>query len=227
MTLRLSPVARKSVPDALYDQLFAAIVAGSYRPGDPLPTERELAEGSGANRLAVREALQRLRQVGLVDIVHGGGSSVTDWRTTADLSVLPEIVRIDHAALRDELTDALGRFRLAASVDACERLARRWATGGPDADASDRLRHVADVADHTGAVQAAEEFWIAVFDALDSIAFQLINNTIRESRLAVAATEPAGADRGDGTHRALADAMLAGDAGAARSAVERLFDATL
>lgn len=227
MTLRLSPVARKSVPDALYEQLFAAIVAGSYRPGDPLPTERELAEGSGANRLAVREALQRLRQVGLVDIVHGGGSSVTDWRTTADLSVLPEIVRIDHAALRDELTDALCRFRFALSVDTCERLARRWVTGAPDADASDRLRRVADDADRTGAVQAAEEFWITVFDALGSIAFQLINNTIRESRLAVAATDPATGDRGDGTHRAVADAMLAGDASAARSAVERLFDATL
>lgn len=227
MTLRLSPVARKSVPDALYEQLFAGIVGGSYRAGDPLPTERELAEGSGANRLAVREAMQRLRQVGLVDIVHGGRSSVTDWRTTADLSVLPEIVRIDHAALRDELTDALSRFRLAAVVDACERLAHRWAADAPDADTSDRLRHVADDADRTDAVQAAEEFWIAVFDALGSIAFRLINNTIRESRLAVAATDPATGDRGKGTYRAVADAMVAGDAHAARSAVERLLDATI
>jgi GntR family transcriptional repressor for pyruvate dehydrogenase complex len=227
VTLRLSPVARKSVPDALYEQLFAAIVGGSYRPGDPLPTERELSEGSGANRLAVREAMQRLRQVGLIEIVHGGGSSVTDWRTTADLSVLPEIVRIDHAALREELTDALCRFRLAAGVDACERLAHRWAAGAPDAETTHHLRQIAEHADTTGAVEATEEFWLIVFDALGSIAFQLINNTIRESRLAVAAIGPPTGDRGDGAHRALADAMLAGDAKAARSAVERLLHATI
>jgi GntR family transcriptional repressor for pyruvate dehydrogenase complex len=227
VTLRLSPVARKSVPDALYEQLFEAIVSGSYRPGDPLPTERELAEGSGANRLAVREAMQRLRQVGLVEIVHGGGSSVTDWRTTADLSVLPEIVRIDHTALRDELTDALCRFRLAASVDACERLARRWSAGVPDGDTAERLRQVADEADRTGAAQATEEFWTTVFDALGSIAFQLINNTIRESRLAVAVPHTESGDRGGGAHRAVADAMLAGEPDAARSAVEHLLDATI
>ena len=65
----LQRVERTSVPDALFAQLRDAIVTGAYQPGDALPTERELSAGSGANRLAVREAMQRLRQTGLVEIV--------------------------------------------------------------------------------------------------------------------------------------------------------------
>jgi DNA-binding FadR family transcriptional regulator len=220
----LRRVARTSVPDALYAQLRDAIVTGAYRPGEALPTERELSAGSGANRLAVREAMQRLRQVGLVEIVHGGGSRVIDWRTTADLSVLPDVVGANDLALQEELTAALGRFRLVIAIDACSRLAAR-----PLVDADrDRLRELAtsaDDADGDTAVQIGEEFWDALFEVLGSVAHRLVNNTIRATRLA-APRAPTQFTLRRG-RVAIVDAIEAGDPDAATDAVQELFDAVL
>ena len=56
-------------PDALLgdpSRLRRAILAGTHAPGDALPSERQLSEELGASRHAVREALKRLQQAGLV-----------------------------------------------------------------------------------------------------------------------------------------------------------------
>ena len=39
----LSPVARRSVPDEVYDQLLDEMLGGELAPGEPLPSERRLA----------------------------------------------------------------------------------------------------------------------------------------------------------------------------------------
>ena len=52
------------------------ILSGRYRPGDRLPSEREMATRFSANRGAVREAMSRLSQLG-VAAIHRGGARVT------------------------------------------------------------------------------------------------------------------------------------------------------
>ena len=58
------------VPQPAYGRVAAAIeqkiLERSLRPGDPLPTETELARQFGVNRSTVREALRRLESAGLV-----------------------------------------------------------------------------------------------------------------------------------------------------------------
>src|SRR6478672_398785 len=51
--------------DILADQLHQQIVDGSYPPGAPLPTERELVSATGLSRGSVREALRILEARGL------------------------------------------------------------------------------------------------------------------------------------------------------------------
>jgi GntR family transcriptional regulator, transcriptional repressor for pyruvate dehydrogenase complex len=58
--------------DRLADELRGEILRGRYRPGDRLPSERELAARSAVNRLSAREALQQLERLGLVEIKKGG-----------------------------------------------------------------------------------------------------------------------------------------------------------
>lgn len=48
------------------ERIREAIIAGHLRPGDALPTERELAESLGVSRASVREALRALQAQGLV-----------------------------------------------------------------------------------------------------------------------------------------------------------------
>jgi DNA-binding FadR family transcriptional regulator len=51
---------------------------GELRPGDPLPSERELMTLYGVGRPAVREAMQALERAGLVSIRHGGRARVAE-----------------------------------------------------------------------------------------------------------------------------------------------------
>lgn len=58
------------------DELRAEILAGKYRPGDPLPSERELRERFGVSANSVRAAMVQLRSEGLAVTEHGRGSFV-------------------------------------------------------------------------------------------------------------------------------------------------------
>lgn len=50
----------------LSDRIERRILDGDLKPGDPLPTEQELAERFGVNRSTVREAIRLLEQEGLL-----------------------------------------------------------------------------------------------------------------------------------------------------------------
>jgi GntR family transcriptional repressor for pyruvate dehydrogenase complex len=64
------PLFEPLVPQPAYGRVAAAIeqkiLKRALRPGDPLPTESELARQFGVNRSTVREALRRLESAGLV-----------------------------------------------------------------------------------------------------------------------------------------------------------------
>ncbi len=60
----------------IYDELFTAITAGIYRPGDRLPSEAELGERYQTSRITVAKALSELQSQGLVSRRAGSGTHV-------------------------------------------------------------------------------------------------------------------------------------------------------
>ncbi len=56
------------------------IFLGKYRPGDMLPSERELIEIYKVSRLTAREAVNRLAMQGLVEKIQGKGTFVKEKR---------------------------------------------------------------------------------------------------------------------------------------------------
>lgn len=66
-----------TVVEAIVEQIVRQIQAGKLRPGDRLPSERQLIEMLGVSRSSVREALQGLVVMGLVESRHGQGSFVS------------------------------------------------------------------------------------------------------------------------------------------------------
>ena len=101
------PIERKGVGEQIAASLREAIVGGSLRAGDALPSERELATQYEVNRSSVREALRRLEAWGLVEIRQGGATRVRDFLVSAGLQVLPYLIeprgRVDRAIVRDLL----------------------------------------------------------------------------------------------------------------------------
>lgn len=64
--------------EKIVDQIQDLFVEGKLRPGDKLPPERELAEMFGVSRTAVRDAVNSLREKGLVQVISGKGTFITD-----------------------------------------------------------------------------------------------------------------------------------------------------
>jgi GntR family transcriptional regulator, transcriptional repressor for pyruvate dehydrogenase complex len=91
----------RSLTAAVTRALSARIDAAELRPGDRLPTERELMGAYGVSRTVVREAISGLRAEGLVVTHQGKGAFVTRdgaraaFRITeADVVTLQDVVRV-------------------------------------------------------------------------------------------------------------------------------------
>jgi GntR family transcriptional regulator, transcriptional repressor for pyruvate dehydrogenase complex len=67
---------RNTLTDAVMAQIMARIRSGDFRPGTRLPAQRELASGMRVSISAVREALQRLTALGILEIHQGRPATV-------------------------------------------------------------------------------------------------------------------------------------------------------
>jgi GntR family transcriptional repressor for pyruvate dehydrogenase complex len=65
------------IADVVARDLEQRILEGSLKPGDRLPSERNLALELNVSRPTLREAIQKLASKGLLETRHGGGSVVT------------------------------------------------------------------------------------------------------------------------------------------------------
>ena len=75
-------IQRRPVVTRISDSVVAAleerILEGSLKPGDRLPSERDLAVELGVSRPSLREAIHKLVAKGMLTTRHGGGNYVTD-----------------------------------------------------------------------------------------------------------------------------------------------------
>jgi len=66
VSLEIEPVAQRSLPSQIADQIRQAIIDGSLKADDRLPTEGELALRYKVSRPTIREALKRLGAQNLI-----------------------------------------------------------------------------------------------------------------------------------------------------------------
>lgn len=223
--MALQPVNRRSVPEDVFEQIVAEVLNGDMQPGEALPSERRLAEVLGVSRPAVREAIKRLTEAGLVEVRQGDATTVRDFRRHAGLDLLPRLLiragEVDVTVVRSILETRLHN--------------------GPKIAELAALRHQADLAELLDAsieALAAEDdpverqrhaltFWDHVVDGADSIAFRLMYNTLRATyepalpALAVMMAEEVG--RPD-AYRDIANAIRDGDPVAAERAARDLLE---
>jgi len=116
----MKPVRPQYTYEAVEAAIKEYIIENELQPGDPLPSERELAQALGVSRPSVREAIRSLSVLGLVDVRTGEGTFVRNidfGKVIKDLSPLlvtnPRTV-IEMQEVREEL-----------EVMACRRAATR------------------------------------------------------------------------------------------------------
>lgn len=224
--MALTPITKRLVPDDVYEQLMTEVVDGSFAPGDALPSERRLAELLGVSRPAVREALQRLSATRVVEVRHGGATTVRDYQQHAGLDLLPRLL-VRNGELDPEVARSILEARLSIAPDvariAAERSSRADAAPREHLQAS--VEHLAAAEDPVGRQYAALAFWDAVVDLAGSIVFRLMFNNLRQAY--EPAIEPLAPlldfEVSNVTgYRAVAAAVLAGDGPAAATTSDAL-----
>jgi GntR family transcriptional repressor for pyruvate dehydrogenase complex len=71
-------VKPRSVSDEIIDQMISAIFAGKLSAGGRLPSERALAQAFGVGRQALREAIQKLQGMGVLEVRKPQGTFIRD-----------------------------------------------------------------------------------------------------------------------------------------------------
>ncbi|MEU5791565.1 GntR family transcriptional regulator [Micromonospora purpureochromogenes] len=224
------PVPRSSVADHVFGQLRDAIVSGRYRPDDPLPGERELAAAFAVNRHAVREALRRLQQLGLLRVSQGGATRVLDWRVHAGLDLALSLVQSGDLLPVDTLVRDMLEMRACVGVDAARLCAER-------ADAELRASVTRDVEAYAALApdlhamdKANILLWRHIIDGSGNTAYLLSFNSLVAGAVAVGEVPPErrAAELLDVTgHRRLAEAIADGRGADAAAQAHALLTASL
>jgi GntR family transcriptional repressor for pyruvate dehydrogenase complex len=216
----LRSVQHVSPTQQVREQLLAAIERGDFPPGTMLPSERVLCTTFGVSRVSVREAIAGLDAMGLITVQQGRGAFVREGvagRYAGPFAKylqmhrdeLVELLKVrgaldeltaEEAALHGSATD------LARVTDACQQF-----QAAVEADPQDLARLAElDVAFHMSIAESAG-------GALLPKLVRELNGLLEESRrITLGLTgQPS---RSAQQHQDIADAILAGDAAAARRA---------
>ena len=84
----LKPIVKTKLHEKITNALKQYISENKLRDGDRLPTERELTKSLRVSRTALREALQSMEDLGLIESVQGKGRRVRDFNFDAILQGL-------------------------------------------------------------------------------------------------------------------------------------------
>ncbi len=175
---------RPPLSETIFVRLRDGILGGRPAAGEPLASERVLAEQLGCNRHAVREAVKRLQQAGLVAVSHGGATRVLDWRASGGLDLLAQLPFTAGEAPDPALLRSILELRLCVGVDAARRCAERAPAQIVDALHA-ALESQRDAHPDSAPIRYAE-LWNHVIDGADNIAYRLAYNSL------LAGLDPAG-----------------------------------
>src|SRR6266849_11102387 len=74
----LKRVQKTSLSDGILEQITGLIARGVLKPGDRIPSEKQLCQRFGVGRTSVREALRSLAVMGVLESHMGDGTFVTE-----------------------------------------------------------------------------------------------------------------------------------------------------
>ncbi|MDA3627042.1 FadR/GntR family transcriptional regulator [Saccharopolyspora oryzae] len=216
MSDALRPLARPRLYEQVVQRLREHVAASGLRAGDRLPPERKLAEQLGVSRASVKQAIVVLEVQGLVEVRHGGGTYLR--RESLDVEPVDELVArkrrlpdvLDaREALETKLAELAAQRRTEddlAEIDAALADMRREIADGELGNEGDRRFHAAITA-------AAHSSLLADF-------MRTIAPEIAESRQE-SLRQPDRPSKSLTQHERIAEAIRAGDARAAVTAMRR------
>jgi GntR family transcriptional repressor for pyruvate dehydrogenase complex len=192
--------------EQIVQQIEDSILKGALKPGDQLPSERELAQQFGVSRTAVREAVKALREKGLVEAYSGRGTFVRDGTSQAIRQSLDLMIKIGQpdgsphlAELRAILEPEIAALA-ATRMDEQHLAAMREAVAVMDRAHNDPDAYIeADLDFHLCLAEAAAN--PLILSLIDSIV-----GLLREQRMGIFQVD-GGPERGQFHHKRILEAV--------------------
>lgn len=105
MTNPFKPIRPKKISEEIVEQIKALISSGDLKPGERIPSERDMATMLGVSRPSVREALMVLDAMGFVESRQGGGTFVRSLAERAIIDPLANILESKDPRLLHSLVE--------------------------------------------------------------------------------------------------------------------------
>jgi DNA-binding FadR family transcriptional regulator len=222
----MSPDGNDGLASAeVHRRLREQILEGELAPGDRVPSERSLSEELGVNRHAVREALKRLQQAGLVRISQGGATRVLDWRHSAGLDLLLDLMRQGDTPPPDLVRSVL-EMRASIGIDVVRRCTER----AGDEQRAEIARQAAAsaalalAAEREALVDSYIRLWEQIVDGSANLAYRLALNSLNGALTALPDLAEALTPTDPDDFRRLGDSIASGDVGAAVASARALLE---
>jgi GntR family transcriptional repressor for pyruvate dehydrogenase complex len=218
LSARLKPVMKSSISDKIVEQIMSLIANGELKPGQHLPSERELCKNFHAGRSSIREALRCLCIVGVLTARVGEGTSVAldgmkflgnlvRWRVITEQHDIEDLMEI-RMALEGVAAASTARRADAAVLESLSDLISRMASC-----VNDQRRFAAlDLEFHLSLAAASQNSLI--LDLISTIRSQLEKTVSRVLEL------PNARPHSHEEHVRIVKAIESGDSDAAREAMQ-------
>ncbi len=101
--VELKPVKTKKIYEEIVDQIRQLLIEGHIKPGDKLPSERELIESFKVSRSSIREALSALEMMGILEVRTGEGTFIRHIRPESMMTSLAWSLYLDKGSILEML----------------------------------------------------------------------------------------------------------------------------
>ena len=116
----ITPIKKTRIAEEVADRIRVLMLDGTFPAGQPLPSERHLAERFGVSRGSIRDALRTLETIGLLQTRHGQGTFPLEL--SVERLVAPLASGMSYRPdLQDELLDVRRMFEPAVARAAALR----------------------------------------------------------------------------------------------------------
>ena len=126
--MQITPVQKVNAVEQVFDQMQQLLIEGVWKTGEKIPSENELCETFGVSRITIRQAMQKLKALGLIETRTGSGSYVRKVQLDDTLQDLVPLMYIGNISQRQvfqfrEMIDTES-IRIAAPIATSEDLDR-------------------------------------------------------------------------------------------------------
>lgn len=176
--LKIKPIKKTLLSDQIIEEIKESILKGELKPGDRLPSERELADKMAVGRTTIREALKGVEAMGIVTRTNEG-TVVNDYITSIFSDPLTQKLILKALSYK-ELMEVRKVLEIAMVGLAAERASDEDIQQLEEALASMQTEQPIDLDKFVEVDIAYHE---AIAEATHNLVFQELFHTVRELML--------------------------------------------